>query len=87
MRCVAVVKGEATVARLRVWAKRWLARVTLVHEFCKECGRAVEQVWTAPDALWIDLNGQPGGVLCIRCFDRRADERGLFLRWMPRVEP
>ena len=71
---------------LRVTVKRLLARVTLVMEFCHTCGRDVGVVWTAPDALWEDLVGDPGGVLCVDCFDELAAGAGLFVRWIPTVE-
>lgn len=70
----------------RVAAKRWLARRTLIIEFCKYCGRRQPLVWTADDALWESIWGSAGGVLCPECFTRRADAMGLSLRWIPRIE-
>lgn len=58
----------------------------LVHEFCHDCGADVGLVWTADDDLWLAVMGHPGGVVCIRCFDRRAWAQRRLLRWVPREE-
>lgn len=57
-------------------------------EICTICGRAVEVVWWCEDnLLWEELtdykNG--GGVLCVRCFDDRASNKGIVLNWNPSV--
>lgn len=57
---------------LRVRVKRWLARRTLIIEFCEVCGREQPVVWHADDSLWLAVVGRSGGVLCPECFDRRA---------------
>ena len=72
--------------RLRVWAKHLMARHMTVIEFCKDCGVEQPVVWTAPDALWIEVWGNEGGVLCPSCFDKRAAALGYLLRWVPQVE-
>jgi len=76
--------------RLRVLAKRLtlLLPFTTVIEYCRECGCRQPLVWTASDPLWavVSGNGDLSGVLCPRCFDRRAVKAGLFLRWIPIVE-
>ena len=71
--------------RLRVAIKTWLARHTLITEFCHDCGRTQPLVWHAPDDLWADVMGRTdgGGVVCPECFDKRADGLGLLLRWTP----
>lgn len=73
---------------LRARIKRWLARHTLVIEFCDDCGTRQRLVWTASDQLWSQVSGHGngGGVLCPNCFDRRADQMGYLLRWVPQVE-
>ena len=52
-------------------------------ERCFDCGSMVEQVWHASDEHWTKLSGytQGDGVLCSRCFDRKARERGVYLYW------
>ena len=81
-------RGPGWTRRLRIGVKRWLASRTLVMEFCRDCGNDVEVVWTADDGLWAKVSGNPdgGGILCIPCFDLRATDMGLFIRWVPQVE-
>lgn len=78
----------------RIWGDvmNWLARVktclsrlTTVIEFCHDCGREQPVVWTADDALWAKL-ADGSNPLCPECFDKRAQRRGIFLRWVPMVE-
>lgn len=46
---------------------------------CQDCG-AVNVVWFAENALWNRVMGgpeatdDPGGVVCVPCFDRRAEQ-------------
>ena len=70
------------IARL----KSFVARFLLIREFCHDCGRKVEVVWTADDLLWEGLCGESQASLCIRCFDRRAWRAGMLLRWRPVIE-
>jgi len=57
-------------------------------ETCNDCGGRYEHtIWTAPDTLWHQLVGKPGGTLCPPCFDDRAKQAGIFLRWTPHIEP
>ena len=53
-------------------------------EACQFCGRPYV-LWGAPDALWIEVMGSPGGLSCPSCFDRRADKRGVCLYWTPEL--
>lgn len=71
--------------RARVLAKRMLARFTLVIEFCHDCGVRQPLVWRAADDLWLEVMGDPGGVVCPVCFTRRADALGISLDWRPAV--
>ncbi len=59
------------------------------------CGRPVGLVWRASSPTWtyvvtdqeqIDytIREGAGGVLCLACFDRFAQERGVHLRWESR---
>jgi hypothetical protein len=57
------------------------------------CGRPVGVIWRAPTGLWNHvISGELvkgpskgiGGVLCLACFDRLAQERGVPLQWESR---
>ena len=74
--------------QIRIAFKRHAAKYFVpVIEFCDDCGVRQPLTWTADDALWERVSGKKeGGVLCPKCFDRRASEMGLFIRWIPRVE-
>ena len=52
-------------------------------EKCMTCDSMVEQVWHVSDELWNRLSGYPegNGLLCTRCFDRKAQEQGVHLYW------
>jgi len=56
---------------------------TMMAEKCMNCESMVEQVWHVDDGLWNKLSGYPdgNGLLCIRCFDRKAQEQGIYLYW------
>jgi len=70
---------------LRRLLKRELAKRICIIEYCHICGRCVGQVWWADDDLWEELGCLPIGILCIRCFNRRANARGYLLRWRPEI--
>jgi hypothetical protein len=70
---------------LLAFVKAGLARINTVVEFCHDCGVRQPIVWSAPDGLWLRLVGRSGGVLCPACFDRRAQQAGLLLRWRPEI--
>lgn len=64
--------------------KKLACRFMLVYEFCRDCGRSVDQVWTSSDSLWARLaRSKNAPPLCLGCFDSRAREAGLLLRWVP----
>ncbi len=69
------------------WAKvRAFLLVISGHEteMCAICGRAVEMVWWCErDDLWAKLTGWQGGggVCCVRCFSRLAEDAGICLQW------
>lgn len=66
---------------------RWIvSRIVCVVQFCHRCGRRDGLIWWAPDELWTQIMGGPGGVRCVRCFDRECQERGIGLLWVPRVD-
>lgn len=74
--------------RFRVALKQAIARIAMIVEFCRDCGRAQPLVWVTTDALWTEVTGQTdgGGVLCPECFDRRARSQDRLLYWIPREE-
>ena len=76
----------ASARPIRVAAKKWLARHRLIVEFCKDCGVKQPLVWTAADALWVEVWGNEGGVLCPSCFTDRCERASIFVRWVPVVE-
>lgn len=62
--------------------------VVLRHgsELCQECGRRYNDfLWHAPTPLWMELVGHYGGLLCPRCFERKADAAGIRTMWTPMV--
>ena len=52
-------------------------------EKCMSCESMVEQTWRTEDDAWNKLSGYPdgNGLLCIRCFDRKAQEQGVYFYW------
>jgi hypothetical protein len=60
----------------------------LIIEFCHDCGVRQPLTWLASDELWKEVTGyrEGEGVYCPRCFQRRARQCGIFLRWVPMVE-
>lgn len=50
-------------------------------EACWFCGRPY-MLWHSPDDLWTEFSGN-SGLCCPSCFDKRARERGVWLRWRP----
>jgi len=56
---------------------------TIDFERCQECGRYVEQVWQAPNDIWEKVTGikDGSGILCINCFNAKAEAQRVFLYW------
>ena len=65
--------------RLKLLVRQLLRQES--SEVCRRCGADVGLWWSAPDALWLSLVGQPVGILCIGCFERLARSQGQFLHW------
>jgi hypothetical protein len=75
--------------RIRVWIKthfaRWFAR-----EYCQDCGCEQPVVWFADNTLYANVMGLTDtgycmeGVTCPGCFSKRAEAKGIFLRWEPK---
>jgi hypothetical protein len=71
--------------KIRVLLKKHLlGYFTTPYEFCKVCGRDVEVVFHVEDSLWEQVVGDPGTVRCLRCFDKAARKKGVWLRWIHR---
>lgn len=55
------------------------------YEICMACGRPVGphtgSWWTASDALWKGVIGDPAGVVCPPCFTRKAAAQGIIVSW------
>lgn len=55
-------------------------------EFCCDCGWKYELLWWSPKPLWGELmNAGGGGMICPRCYNRRADRAEIRLIWTPMV--
>lgn len=72
--------GEAMKLRLRL--KLFLRKHLVLREFCKSCGRRVDQIWRADDCLWEAVTRDAGADRCISCFDSEAEARGICVRWV-----
>ena len=79
--------------RLRLTLKWCALRLHLtVIEYCDDCGVRQPLIWTASDALWHEVTGREsvladgGGVYCPACFDRKAREKHMLIRWVPVLE-
>lgn len=54
---------------------------------CESCGRRDDICWWSPPELWHDVvQPDDGGIRCIPCFHRECQERGILLRWVPRID-
>lgn len=60
-----------------------LALMGYEYERCCFCGWKVSVVWWCDDQiLWETVTGYTtNGVLCIQCFDRHAERKGLSVKW------
>lgn len=58
------------------------SRVVVLPEFCHECGREVEQVWWCENDEWWARLTSGNEILCVRCFDKRAQSRGVLFRFV-----
>jgi hypothetical protein len=74
-------------SRSRRWA--WLRAAIDRHlfhyetEHCQRCGRRVGVVWACTDdETWRLATGRAGGLRCVRCFDREADDAGRMVFWL-----
>lgn len=68
------------IARLRAFYYYIIRRYQF--EICGQCGRSFPIVWWAiDDETWLRVNGAQNGSMCVPCFDRKAQEMGIHLRW------
>lgn len=61
----------------------WLALTGYETERCCFCGWKVGIVWHCDDEAWAKITGwQDGeGISCVQCFNDRAEQMGVFLRF------
>ena len=73
---------------LLAWLKTLLAKAMLVDEFCHRCGVEQPLVWWCDNPhMWTEITGgHDNCILCPKCFDDMAKERGLLLKWYPKVD-
>ena len=54
-------------------------------EVCKRCGQNVADTaitwWSAPEELWLRVEGSEAGIRCITCFTKDCDEKGILIYW------
>lgn len=64
---------------MRVMFLRWLSHYMALPEWCDDYGVFITS-WHASDELWYSVTGSANGLcLCLRCFARRASEKGIVL--------
>ena len=80
-------------ARFKQLFGPWWARLGFDFiEYCHDCGVRQPLVWWAADELWDAVMGDDGrnggGVVCPRCFNKRAERAGGgLLMWHPEHDP
>ena len=53
-------------------------------ERCLRCKQPYEYIWWAPSETWEEVTKMAsggGGLFCIPCFDKMAEEQGILLQW------
>jgi hypothetical protein len=67
--------------------KTFLAKYFLIIESCDRCGIRQPLVWWCEDnELYKRVTGTENGIFCPKCFDKMAEQKGIFIRWIPREE-
>lgn len=83
--CGETQTGDEIVADLKREAEANQYGVDPDGEVCKSCGHLVAVTcpswWRAPDDLWNEVEGGPGGIRCIPCFTRDCDAAGVPIHW------
>ena len=63
-----------------------------IGEACQECGRPY-LLWWAENTLYDAVTGlgarggSSPGLFCLECFDRKARQNGISLKWKPERYP
>jgi hypothetical protein len=73
-------RGALVVALRTAW---WALVRGHDGETCGFCGRPYI-LWHSPDDLWVAFSGN-SGCCCPSCFDLRAYDQGVVLKWKPEV--
>lgn len=89
------LRGKVFHPEVRWYARigaLWLAVIGYETERCCFCGWKVGRVWWCDDAeLWetVTTYKDGGGISCINCFEERAAQKQIPLRWhvTPLVRP
>jgi hypothetical protein len=60
-------------------------------EICQSCERPYfaaigDTYWSADDALWLWVEGGPGGLRCPPCFTRDCRAKGISIFWRPVID-
>ncbi len=57
-------------------------------EHCQDCGKEFSVVYDVPDKVWKKITPKKGegGILCIKCADKRAKKLGINLFWTAKAE-
>jgi len=68
------------------WVKTIWCKFQLVDEFCHDCGRKTQYAWTIENWFWDLVVGRDDTILCLKCFDKRAEKRNLHPIYRIEVE-
>ncbi len=83
-------EGHITAFLRTLWITLWRGHI---GETCQECGRPYLS-WRAEHGVYESVTGlkrYPSGewapgLFCLNCFDRKARERGITIRWKPEIQ-
>ena len=51
----------------------------MTREICKHCGDVSAVGFSVSDKIWLEVNGSENGVLCLKCFTKKAEN--LHIAW------
>lgn len=76
---------------LRKHVKQILCRHFIITEYCHDCGIEQPLVWWSDNEPWSELMERPlepnmGGICCPECFDKRAEAKGVSVRWLATLD-
>lgn len=46
------------------------------EKICEHCG-GDNPTWSADNGLWNEVNGSPNGIMCPKCFEEMAENKGI----------